>query len=141
VQPSSPAATSIAVIVLYNDRGQVLLQHRTKDAPVLPGYWAFFGGGLEGNESPQEAVLRECLEELSYRLCGPKLVATEQITHAERQFVLHVFVERYDGSELVLGEGQNMGWFSPGATGHLLMSEHDRALLRTIENLIEAESK
>jgi 8-oxo-dGTP diphosphatase len=139
VKRPSPAITSIAVIALYNERGEVLLQHRTKDAPVLPDYWGFFGGSLEANETPEEAVRREAMEELSYRLRRPKLVATKQITHAERHFLLCVFVERYDGSELVLGEGQGLGWFFPRATDHLLMIEHDRVILNTVENAIKAE--
>ena len=54
----------VSVLILYNTDGRLLLQHRTKDAPTFPDYWAFFGGGIEECESAEEAVRRESLEEL-----------------------------------------------------------------------------
>lgn len=137
---TNPPVRKIAIIILYNDRGEVLLQHRTKDAPVLPDYWAFFGGGIENDETPEEAVRRECFEELSYQLSHPKLIGFDQVVHEGQSFLLHVFIERYDGSRLILGEGQAMGWFAPNVTKDLLMSEHDRAILKTVAAAIETRA-
>lgn len=127
----------ISVVVLYNDDGQLLLQHRTLDAPVLPNHWAFFGGGIEKGETPERAAKRECLEELGYQLTAPRLLFTRKITFEGRILILNIFVERYDGGSLTLGEGQGMGWFRPEETKCLLMSDHDRAIIRQIEELLE----
>lgn len=43
----------------------VYLQKRTKDAPRLPDYFGFFGGGAEGNENPEETLQREIKEEMN----------------------------------------------------------------------------
>lgn len=127
----------ISVVVLYNDDGQLLLQHRTKDAPILPNYWAFFGGGIENDETPERAAKRECLEELGYQLTAPRLLFTQEITFDGRILNLNIFVERYSGRPLTLGEGQGMGWFRPSETKCLLMSDHDRAIVRRIEELLD----
>lgn len=128
----------VAVIILYNDDGEILLQHRTKDAPVLPDYWAFFGGGIEEGETPEEAVKRECLEELSYELTKPYFLSVERVVYADRFLVVHVFLEKYNGLPVILGEGQGMGWYSTDATKDLLLvTDHDRTIIKTIEGLID----
>jgi hypothetical protein len=46
---------------------------------------------------------------------------------------MHIFVERYDGSPLILGEGQAMAWFLPCETHDLLMNDHDRLIIDAVE--------
>ncbi len=62
---------NLSAVILYDDRGRMLLQHRTDDAPTFPGFWSFFGGGVEPGETLEEAAVREALEELSYTLKAP----------------------------------------------------------------------
>lgn len=65
---------NVSIIILYDKDKKVLLQHRSDEAKRLPGYWAFFGGGIEAGETPEQAVKRETLEELDYVLDNPKLI-------------------------------------------------------------------
>jgi len=51
-----------------NSNTYVYLQRRTTDAPTSPGKLSLFGGGLEGDETPEEALVREIAEELQYNL-------------------------------------------------------------------------
>jgi hypothetical protein len=46
---------------------------------------------------------------------------------------MHVFVEKYNGSILILGEGQAMGWFLSGETNDLMMNLHDRSVIQALE--------
>jgi 8-oxo-dGTP pyrophosphatase MutT (NUDIX family) len=96
-----------AGIILYKD-GKMLLQHRSDDAPRNPGLWGLFGGGIEEGETPIEAVRRETMEELEYRLNDPRFISIEE---SDIQTV-HLFIEEYDGSPLVQHEGKGMGWFT-----------------------------
>jgi 8-oxo-dGTP pyrophosphatase MutT (NUDIX family) len=45
---------------------EYFLQRRDKDAPGYPDCFDFFGGGLEVDETPEEAMYRETYEELEY---------------------------------------------------------------------------
>lgn len=98
----------VAGIVLFNE-GKILLQHRTDDAPTHPSKWSFFGGAIEGSETSLTAVKRECFEELNYSLNNPKLIYKGEYCGV----YLSLYIEEYKmGKELILNEGQGMGWFS-----------------------------
>jgi 8-oxo-dGTP diphosphatase len=116
----------VAVILLQNANGEILLQHRSADAPTYPDHWAFFGGHIEDGETPEQAVAREAMEELQYELERPALF---KVHTSVPNCVIYVFVADYSGAELVLGEGQGMRWFVPSETKHLLMNDHDRSIL------------
>ena len=126
----------VSVLILYNTDGRLLLQHRTKDAPTFPDYWAFFGGGIEECKSAEEAVKRESLEELGYELTNPCLFAIKRFVHQGNEYAMHVFVEKYNGSILILGEGQAMGWFLSGETNDLMMNLHDRSVIQALESVL-----
>src|SRR5688572_28499269 len=55
----------VVAAILYNERGEILLQLRD-DKPTIPypNHWTFFGGAVEQGERPDEAVHREMMEEL-----------------------------------------------------------------------------
>ena len=53
--------TSVAIAVVEHE-DQFLVGRRAQHLP-LGGLWEFPGGKLEGDESPQQAAERECLEE------------------------------------------------------------------------------
>lgn len=126
-----------SVIILYRSDSKILLQHRTIDAPTFPDYWGFFGGGIEKGESAEEAVKRECLEELGYELAIPRLFVTKQFFYRGNEHIMHAFVENYNGQFLTLREGQAMGWFLVGDTNDLLMNDHDRSIIQALGRILE----
>ncbi len=133
----------VALIVLYDDRQDVLLQHRTDDAHLFPGHWAFFGGSCESDETPLEAVIRETEEELCYRLTSPRLVMEQPFSVNGLECLMYLYVEQHHGdkSMLRLCEGQGWGWFGAGETEKLLMTEHDRSALRVARNFISGQTQ
>lgn len=48
-----------ACLIIYDQKGRVLLQHRTDN-----GLWSYHGGAIEIDESAEDAVRREVKEEL-----------------------------------------------------------------------------
>ena len=104
-----------ALIILYDEDKKILLQQRTDDAPTRPGCWGFFGGGIEKDETPEQAVRRECFEELNYTLENPKFIAKKEDKGKTNQThgLWHIFIEKCcDKNSLKLQEGQDMKWFS-----------------------------
>lgn len=122
----------VAVILLYDKEKRILLQHRSDDAKRLPGYWAFFGGGIKPGETPLEAVKREAQEELNYTLKNPKKVL-EQELGSGHSGTMSVFMEEYNPTQkLILREGKEMGWKILSETKELKMVAHDREVIQKI---------
>lgn len=105
--------------ILWTDDGRVLLQQRD-DRPDLryPGYWTLFGGQVEEGESPDQAIVRELIEELG--LDGQPLTPFEQYICPARSTpgvvvtTNHVYSGRLSRpfESLILCEGQAMALMS-----------------------------
>ena len=57
------ASYEVALVLLVDSAGAVLLQHRDGNAPTSPNQWSLPGGRIEPGETPEEAARRELLEE------------------------------------------------------------------------------
>ena len=125
-------------IILYDSDKRFLLQHRTWDAERLPGYWAFFGGGIKDGESPENAVRREALEEIGYNPIEPLLLVEQNFRLRDDYGYMYVFIEPFNGDkfELKLQEGQGWGWFSASEIDTLKMIDHDRKIIKTAANYL-----
>ncbi|MGC4866262.1 NUDIX hydrolase [Micromonospora sp. DT53] len=107
------ATYDVALVLLVDPSGAVLLQHRDENAVVSPGQWSLPGGHIEPGESPEEAARRELLEETGLTVSelhplwsGPRPY--------EAGFAHTVTVHVFRGTttarqeDVVLGEGQAM---------------------------------
>jgi 8-oxo-dGTP pyrophosphatase MutT (NUDIX family) len=108
------SADRVAVVLLVDPWGRLLMQHRSADAPASPNLWGFPGGHVEPGEQPLEAAHRELLEETGLTVDrldlwwrglkpGPSPIevwAYHGVTAAAQE-------------DVVLGEGQAMVFLPP----------------------------
>ena len=127
----------VAGLVPYNKEKKVLLQLRGDDAPINPGYWSSFGGGLEGDETPEEAMRRELVEEIEYRPISPRLFSVDDYVTEGVSLTEYAFIEEFDESQkLILHEGAAYKWFTIPESLNLKITEYRRmALIRLGEFL------
>lgn len=132
----------VALIILYDLENRLLLQHRTKDARLLPDHWAFFGGGLKKGETPLEALKRESLEEINHQIINPELFSEQPFKEADTEGYLYIYIEPFnkDKSCLKLNEGQGWGWFKDTQISQLRMIERDRQIVNSIFNHLKNAS-
>ena len=125
---------NIALIILYDSERRFLLQHRTSDAKVLPNYWAFFGGGIKNNETPEDAVRRETFEELGYKIKNLELLLEQSFKIDDMYGYRYIYIDAFYGniSELKLNEGQGWGWFTLPETEDLKITERDRHVIEML---------
>ena len=131
-------ARRIAMFVLKDDKNRVLLQHRDTNATILPDHWAFFGGGIEGNETPEDAVRREAKEELGIDLENIRFFKRYEFQEERGLYEKFVFVAPLNYAINSLKEqqeeGQDLGLFSFEELRRLKISDNDKVVLEDLFN-------
>jgi 8-oxo-dGTP pyrophosphatase MutT (NUDIX family) len=111
----------LALMVFYDEKGRVLLQDR-RDMSKYGEEWGYFGGGIDGEESPEDAIKREILEELEFEIDVPEHLG-KYVGHGrtlkdptkEVKAVMEVFCMKVglaDCRRMVVHEGAGKRWFS-----------------------------
>ncbi len=107
------ATYEVAIVLLVDASGAVLMQHRDEFAPVGANLWSLPGGRIEAGETPEQAAHRELLEETALTVdklqplwSGPRPYE-EGFPHTVTIHVFHsATTARQD--DVVCGEGRAM---------------------------------
>jgi 8-oxo-dGTP diphosphatase len=102
----------IATAVLVRD-GLVLLAHRHPGRQAYPDRWGFVGGHVEPGESAQQALSRECLEEIGVHIHDAVPIP---MTVSNPALDMHGFLVTHWSGEPVNAEPEehdDLRWFRP----------------------------
>ena len=103
-------AVEVALAMLHQE-GRWLMQLRDEIPTIVaPGCWGLFGGHLDPGETPEQALRRELLEEISWR---PEATELVMVHHIHRR-TAHVFRAELAVplKQLQLLEGQDLALVS-----------------------------
>ena len=104
-------AVEVALAMLQRE-GRWLMQLRDEIPTIVaPGCWGLFGGHLDPGETPEQALRRELLEEISWEPAALECV----MVHYIHRRTAHVFRAELSVplEQLQLLEGQDLGLVSP----------------------------
>lgn len=113
-------AVRVAVGILRQENGQILLASRPADKP-WPHWWELPGGKIEPDETPLEAVRRELEEELGVHIHSQCTSHWHTLTHhyPSGTVILELFIiDSWTGTPQAL-EGQTLAWADPAKLGHI----------------------
>ncbi len=109
----------IAVGVIRNQAGEFLLCKMSNDHGVFPGQWGLVGGGVEDNETVEEALKREIWEEsaLYVKTLSPLFFADDQKLKkfrdgtTEEQYLIYLYFDvSVEGSVQLNDEWVDFAW-------------------------------
>ena len=81
----------VAVVIFYDENKRILLQDRS-GISKHGEEWGFFGGGIEKDETPEEAVVREIKEELDFQLDDYSFLKEVHYVTPEFNITLYAFI-------------------------------------------------
>jgi 8-oxo-dGTP diphosphatase len=123
----------IGVFALVERDGRYLLARRSDI-----GWWNLPGGGMEYDETVEQSLAREVLEEVGIDISVVRLVGVyskPQKREVVLTFLCHVAGDAEPGtSEEVL----ESGWFAPGAWPEPLLPKHRERLEDALQGRLEA---
>ena len=100
----------IAQVLLFDRNGRLLIYLRDNKSDIpFPDHWDFFGGHLESEETPDQALVREVEEELGLALKDWRFFRTYVCTEGDAYpNFKYIYWTRIDQAvdELTLREGQ-----------------------------------
>jgi len=103
-----PVGTSM---VFVNSDDKIILLLRD-DIPTIkcPNCWDLVGGHPEGNETPEQCIVREVKEETEIEIINPKLFKVYEMEDRDE----YTFWQKADFEieDINLHEGQRLQWFS-----------------------------
>ena len=140
---------NVAAIIFYDKDKRILLQDR-RGISKIGEEWGFFGGEIKKDETPEEAVVRETKEELSFDLKEYKYVGeySDEIEESLKKkfanfnfdaILCKVFIAplKNNLSKFKLKEGKNMQLFSLNEAEKLKFpSEGDIEVIRRLKKIL-----
>ena len=94
------------------------------------GLWEFVGGKIEPGETPEQALVRECREEIALPIVNVRFRV--DVTHAYPDRTVHLILmdcEPAPNAEPVALEHAALGWYAPDEIGGLEFCPADVELL------------
>lgn len=122
----------ISVLIPFyteNEDVFVFLQRRSDDAPRLPGFFGFWGGGVEEGETPEEALKREIREELDILLVPSDYAFFGRHVDSDTLNIFTMPVKKEFSESVRVLEGEYGRWLSQKEVGAEKISDNDRAIL------------
>ncbi|MBQ8056295.1 MAG: NUDIX domain-containing protein, partial [Paludibacteraceae bacterium] len=77
---------------VFNSKGELYLQHRSKDKDIQPDKWdTSVGGHVDFGETIEQALRREVSEELGIQDFIPKQICTYRFDSSRESEMVHTF--------------------------------------------------
>ncbi len=127
----------VVAVALIDADNRVLISQRPP-GKQLEGLWEFPGGKLEPGETPEQALVRECREELGIEVCETCLAPLSFASHTYDDFhlLMPLYICRNWEGEIAPAEGQQIAWVRANRLQHYPMPPADVPLIPPLRDLL-----
>ena len=122
----------VAVAVIFNDQGKILIAERPPHK-YAPGLWEFPGGKVEKNETVQEALHREIIEEINLTILSARPWLQIHHDYSDRSVLLDVWIIEQFSGEPESMEGQLIKWVSLSELDQFTFPEGNKEIIEKLK--------
>jgi mutator protein MutT len=130
---------TVAIGVVQRE-GKILICQRHKDN-TLGGFWEFPGGKREDDESIQECLHRELLEEVGIKIAVIRELTAIAHDYSHGQVALHPFLCKHVDGEASPLQCQQIKWVKPQELFNFRFPPANDSLLAEIVEIIGSDAK
>lgn len=120
----------VVAAIIHDDEGRIFATQRGygdfKDG------WEFPGGKMELGETPEDALIREILEELETRIVVESFVQTVEWDYPKFHLTMYCYWCRVDSGSLTLKEHEAARWLSRDQLESVDWLPADRAVVEKL---------
>jgi A/G-specific adenine glycosylase len=121
-------------VIMKNDK--FLIQKRPSIGH-LAGMWEFPGGKLEAGESSEQAVVRECIEELDVSVKIIQKLKKVKHTYTHFKIELNIFICQLTSTLVQARQGQPIRWISPDEMNQYPFPSANYKFFKALEAALE----
>jgi A/G-specific adenine glycosylase len=137
--PIKPIFLDMATGVLRRENKFFVQKRLSSD--VWANLWEFPGGVVEDGESPEQAVIREYLEETKLRVSDPMFIGRFKHSHTKYRITMHAFfVQANSTAPVVLTAAQEYRWVTWKELQTLAFPAGHRKLIKHLAALRKPET-
>lgn len=125
-----------AIIKAVNKENEPIIFATQRGYGDFKGGWEFPGGKIEEGETPQEALKREIVEELSTEIAVGELIDTIEYDYPTFHLSMDCFFAEIVSGDLVLKEHEAAKWLTKEELDSLEWLPADFTLIDKIKNAI-----
>lgn len=125
----------VAAVII--DNGEVLCMQRGQTKFEYTSYkWEFPGGKIEPNESPEEALQREILEEMDMQICVDKHLVTVEHEYKDFCITMAAYIcKPINGRSFSMNEHHAFKWLAPSQLSNLDWAAADIGIADAIKKI------
>ena len=128
----------IGVAVIRDDRDLILIDRRLAKG-LLSGFWEFPGGKIEGNETVQECIKREILEEIGIEIAVDSHLITIDHTYSHFRVNLQVYNCRYLSGEARAIECEEIRWVTIQELDNYTFPAANQEIIRALKDMVNSK--
>ncbi|OPF19153.1 DNA mismatch repair protein MutT [Microcystis aeruginosa KW] len=128
----------IGVAVIRDDRDLILIDRRLAKG-LLGGFWEFPGGKIEGNETVQECIKREVLEEIGIEIAVDSHLITIDHTYSHFRVNLQVYNCRYLSGQARAIECEEIRWVTIQELDNYTFPAANQEIIRALKDMVNSK--
>lgn len=137
-ETDSLASKQIGVAVIRDDRDLILIDRRLAKG-LLGGFWEFPGGKIEGNETVQECIKREILEEIGIEIAVDSHLITIDHTYSHFRVNLQVYNCRYISGQARAIECEEIRWVTIEELDNYTFPAANQEIIRALKDMVNSK--